>query len=83
MCLAIPGRVLEIFDEAGLRMARADFGGTVRRICLEPLPEATTGDYVLVHVGLALGRIDADEAARTYAALAELGQLDELAQEAS
>jgi hydrogenase expression/formation protein HypC len=83
MCLAIPGRVLEIFDEAGLRMARADFGGTVRRICLEPLPEATPGDYVLVHVGLALGRIDAAEAERTYAALAELGQLDELAQEAS
>jgi len=78
MCLAIPGRVIEIFDEQGLRMARADFGGAVRKICLDPLPEAGVGDYVLVHVGFALSKVDLQEAARTYAALEELGQLGEL-----
>jgi hydrogenase expression/formation protein HypC len=78
MCLAIPGKVVEVSDDRGLRMARVDFGGTVRRVCLEPLPDAGVGDYVLVHVGLALGRVDPEEAARTYRALAELGQLAEL-----
>ena len=78
MCLAIPGKVVEIFDDRGLRMARADFGGTVRKVCLEQLPEAGLGDYVLVHVGFALSRVDAAEAERTYRALEELGQLGEL-----
>jgi len=78
MCLAIPGKVLEVFDDRGLRMARADFGGTVRKICLEELPEAGLGDYVLVHVGFALSRVDPEDAERTYQALAELGQLGEL-----
>ena len=78
MCLAIPGKVVEVFDDRGLRMARADFGGTVRKVCLEQLPEAGLGDYVLVHVGFALSRVDAAEAERTYRALEELGQLGEL-----
>jgi hydrogenase expression/formation protein HypC len=78
MCLAIPGKVVEIFDDRGLRMARADFGGTVRKVCLEQLPEAGLGDYVLVHVGFALSRVNAAEAERTYRALEELGQLGEL-----
>jgi hydrogenase expression/formation protein HypC len=78
MCLAIPGRVIEIFEDRGIRMGRAEFGGTVRRICLEQLPEAGIGDYVLVHVGFALSVIDPEEAARTYRLLEELGQLGEL-----
>jgi hydrogenase expression/formation protein HypC len=78
MCLAIPGKVLEIYDDRGLRMARADFGGTVRKVCLEQLPEAGVGDYVLVHVGFALSRVDPEEAERTYRFLEELGQLGEL-----
>jgi hydrogenase expression/formation protein HypC len=78
MCLAIPGKVIEIFEAQGLRMARADFGGTIRKVCLEHLPEAGLGDYVLVHVGFALSRVDPDEAQRTYRFLQELGQLDEL-----
>lgn len=78
MCLAIPGRVLEIVQDRGLRMARVSFGGTVRKVCLEQLPEAGVGDYVLVHVGFALGRVDPDEAERTYRLLEELGQLGEL-----
>ena len=78
MCLAIPGRVIEIFEDRGIRMGRAEFGGTVRRICLEQLPEAGIGDYVLVHVGFALSVIDAEEAERTYRLLEALGQLGEL-----
>jgi hydrogenase expression/formation protein HypC len=78
MCLAIPGKVIEVFEAQGLRMGRADFGGTVRKVCLEHLPEAELGDYVLVHVGFALSRVDPEEAERTYRFLEELGQLGEL-----
>jgi hydrogenase expression/formation protein HypC len=78
MCLAIPGRVIEVFEDRGLRMGRVDFGGTVRKACLEHLPEATLGDYVLVHVGFALSLVDPEEARRTYKFLEELEQLDEL-----
>jgi hydrogenase expression/formation protein HypC len=79
MCLAIPGRILEArIDEHGVRMGHADFGGIVKQICLEYTPEAEEGDYVLVHVGFALHTIDEAEARRTYEALRELDQLDEL-----
>jgi hydrogenase expression/formation protein HypC len=77
MCLAIPGRVLEFHEEGGLRMSRVDFGGVTRQACLEYLPEAQVGDYVLVHAGFAITRVDAEEAARTLEAIAELGQADE------
>jgi hydrogenase expression/formation protein HypC len=78
MCLAIPGLVVERFEERDLQMARVRFGGIVRKACLEYVPEAEVGDYVLVHVGFAISRVDAEEAARTYAALEELDQLTEL-----
>ena len=54
MCLAVPGRVVEIQGEGDLRMARVDFGGVVRQACLAYVPEAELGDYVLVHVGFAI-----------------------------
>jgi hydrogenase expression/formation protein HypC len=79
MCLAIPGKLIEIaLDEAGVRMGRANFGGILKRVCLEYTPDARLGDYVLVHVGFALGIVDEIEAARTYQLLAEMRQLDEL-----
>ena len=78
MCLAIPGKVLETLDVDGMKMARVSFGGMVKQICLEYTPEAVAGDYVLVHVGFALSRIDQEEAERTYRLLEELGQLAEL-----
>jgi len=78
MCLAIPGKVIEVFEAQGLRMGRADFGGTIRKVCLEHLPEAGLGDYVLVHVGFAVSRVDPEDAERTYRFLEELGQLGEL-----
>jgi hydrogenase expression/formation protein HypC len=78
MCLAIPGKVIEVYEERGLRMGRVDFGGTIRKACLQHLPEAGLGDYVLVHVGFALSRVDPEEAERTYKFLEELDQLDDL-----
>src|SRR5262249_4764055 len=78
MCLAIPGKVIEIYEGRGLRMGRVDFGGTIRKACLEHLPEAGLGDYVLVHVGFALSRGDPEEARRTYRFLEELDQLGDL-----
>lgn len=78
MCLAIPGRILATFDSRGLKMARVQFGGIAREACLELVPEAASGDYVIVHVGFAISKVDADEAARAYRLLEEMGQLEEL-----
>jgi hydrogenase expression/formation protein HypC len=78
MCLAIPGQIVESFEKDGMKMARVRFGGIVRQACLEYVPDAAPGDYVLVHVGFAISRVDAEEAARTYAVLEELDQLTEL-----
>jgi hydrogenase expression/formation protein HypC len=78
MCLAIPGKVIELHAKDGVRMSKVDFGGITREACLEYLPETQVGDYVLVHVGFAISRVDAEEAARTYQILAELDQLGEI-----
>ena len=78
MCLAIPGRVVETFSQNGMQMARVQFGGVTREACLDYVPETTVGEYVLVHVGFAISRVDEEEAHRTYQALAELDQLAEL-----
>jgi hydrogenase expression/formation protein HypC len=78
MCLAIPGRVVETFQQGGMSMARVQFGGVTREACLEYVPETQVGEYVLVHVGFAISRVDEEEAQRTYQALAELDQLTEL-----
>jgi hydrogenase expression/formation protein HypC len=78
MCLAIPGKVVETFDKSGLLMGRVQFGGIIREACLEYVPETLVGDYVLVHVGFAISRVDEAEAERTYRALKDLDQLTEL-----
>ena len=77
MCLAIPGKILEIYDREGLKMGKIQFGGIARNICLEYIPEAEVGDYALVHVGFAISKIDEEEAARTYKLLEEMGELAE------
>ncbi len=75
MCLGIPGRVIEIHDDAGLPMAKVDFGGVRKEACLAYLPEVTVGDYVIVHVGFAISRLDEDEALKTLEILATMGDL--------
>jgi hydrogenase expression/formation protein HypC len=69
MCLAVPGRVLDITDEHGLKTARVDFGGVRKQICVETLPEASPGDWILVHAGFALQIVD-EEAAQDVLAWA-------------
>jgi hydrogenase expression/formation protein HypC len=78
MCLAVPGKVTETYRENGLLMGKVDFSGVARRVCLAHVADAVPGDYVLVHVGFALSKVDAAEAARTFELLAELKQLSEL-----
>jgi hydrogenase expression/formation protein HypC len=79
MCLGIPGRVVEVHDDQGLLMGAVDFGGVRREVCLAYLADQVQpGDYALVHVGFAISRIDEAEAHRTFEALREMSQLDEL-----
>jgi hydrogenase expression/formation protein HypC len=78
VCLGIPGKITEEFDAHGLRMAKVQFGGIVREACLQYVPEARVGDYVVVHVGFAISQLDEQEALRTYRLLEEIGQLAEL-----
>ena len=73
MCLAIPGKVLSAFNQNGLRMAKVQFGGIVREACLEYVPETQIGDYVLVHVGFAMAKIDEREAAMTLDQVQKMG----------
>jgi hydrogenase expression/formation protein HypC len=78
MCLAIPGKIVEFHENQGVRMSKVDFGGITREACLEYVPDAKLGDYVLVHVGFAISKVDEAEAARTYRYLEEMGQLAEV-----
>jgi hydrogenase expression/formation protein HypC len=75
MCLAIPGKVAELYQASGVSMARVDFGGVAREACMVYLPEARLGEYVLVHAGFAITKMDEAEARRTLADLEALGAL--------
>ena len=78
MCLAIPGKVVAFHDTNGVRMAKVDFVGITREACLEYVPETKLGEYVMVHVGFAIAKVDEEEAARTYSYLEEMDQLGEI-----
>ena len=84
MCLAVPGRILAIEgDDPILRSGTVDFSGITKRVNLSYVPEATVGDFVLVHVGFAISTIDEDEAAKVFSYLRAMGDLTELGDEAS
>jgi hydrogenase expression/formation protein HypC len=74
MCLGIPGKVLEIHQQGDLPVGKIQFGGIVKEICLVYTPEAQVGDYVIVHVGFAISRIDQAEAEEIFTYLDEIGQ---------
>ena len=78
MCLAIPGKVVETYREHDVLMGKVEFGAVSKRVCLEHVPEVAAGDYVLVHVGFALTRIDEAEAQQVFTFLESMNQLDEL-----
>jgi len=76
VCLAIPGKILAIQELGPMRVARVQFGGIVRQVSLSFVPEAGLGDYVMVHVGFAISRVDSSEAQRTFKLLQEMGALE-------
>lgn len=71
MCLAVPGKILEAVDVGISRIAKVEFGGVTRQVSLDLVPDARPGDFVLVHVGFAISRIEEEEAKRAYDALLE------------
>jgi hydrogenase expression/formation protein HypC len=72
MCLAVPGKILETVESGWNRIAKVEFGGVTRQVYLDFVPEAQVGDYVLVHVGFAVSKMDEAEAQRTYALLEQM-----------
>jgi hydrogenase expression/formation protein HypC len=78
MCLGIPGKVTETYREHDALMGKVDFGGVFKRVCLEHVPDAKIGDYVIVHVGFALARIDEGEARQIFSFLEGMNELGEL-----
>jgi hydrogenase expression/formation protein HypC len=77
MCLGVPGQIREIYEQAGARMGKVNFGGIVKEVCLEYVPEAQIGDYTIVHVGFAITRLDEQSALETLQMFHDLGILEE------
>jgi hydrogenase expression/formation protein HypC len=77
MCLAVPGRIVDVRDERGTRMATIDFDGIRKDICLAYLPDMAVGEYAIVHVGFAISRVDEASALETLAMFRDLGILDD------
>ena len=77
MCLGVPGKVIELYEAGGLRMAKVDFGGVTREACLEYVPQVETGQYVIIHVGFAISVLDEDEAMDTLSLLAEIADVED------
>ncbi|WP_433623721.1 HypC/HybG/HupF family hydrogenase formation chaperone [Nocardia sp. CA-120079] len=77
MCLAVPGKVLSVNERDGTLMSEVDFGGVHKDVCLQYIPDVAVGDYVVVHVGFAIQRLDEESALRTLAEFEHLGVLKE------
>ena len=77
MCLAIPAKVIELYESNGLKMARVDFGGVIKEACMEYLPEIKIGDYTIVHVGFGLSILDEKEALETMDLIKQIDALGE------
>jgi hydrogenase expression/formation protein HypC len=77
MCLAIPGRIVEIFERDGLKMAKVDYGNIFRETCLEYVPEAQVGEYCVVHVGFAISLMNEVDAQESLALLKEISDIEE------
>jgi hydrogenase expression/formation protein HypC len=77
MCLAVPGRVREVYEAHGTRMGKLDFGGVVKEVCLAYVPDLAVGEYAIVHVGFALSKVDETSAIETLKTFQDMGFLDE------
>ncbi len=78
MCLGIPGKIVEVYQEHEVRMGKVDFGGVAKRVCLDHTPTAEPGQFVIVHVGFALQVVDEAEAGQIFAFLKKMDELGEL-----
>lgn len=79
MCLAVPGKIISIADgEAGAKIGKVDFSGIAKEVSLDFVPDAVIGDYVIVHVGFALSKVDPKEAEQVFEYLRQMGELAEL-----
>jgi hydrogenase expression/formation protein HypC len=77
MCLGIPGKVIELYESNGMKMAKVDFGGVVKEACMEYLPEIKLGDYTIIHVGFGISILNEGEAAETMEMLKQISALGE------
>ncbi len=79
MCLGVPGQVVQMWDDeaSGLRMGKVRFGGVLKEVCLAYVPDVRIGDYVIVHVGFAISRINEQEAQQVFTYLKEIGAVDD------
>jgi hydrogenase expression/formation protein HypC len=77
MCLAVPGKILEIYEVETLKMGKVDFGGVIREVCLEYVPEVQIGEYAVVHVGFAISLVSEEEAQATLEMLREIIELED------
>jgi hydrogenase expression/formation protein HypC len=77
MCLGVPGKIVDIYEKSGLKMAKVDFGGVFREACLSYVPEATVGEYCIIHVGFAISLLSENDAMETLALLKEMGTFEE------
>jgi hydrogenase expression/formation protein HypC len=75
MCLGIPGKLIEVYNQDGLPMGKVQFGGILKEVCLAYTPEARVGEYVIVHVGFAISRIDEAEAHEIFSYLEEIEEV--------
>lgn len=77
MCLGIPGKIIEIDQSIGVRMAKIDFGGVIREACIEAIPDAKIGDYTIIHAGFALNILSEEEALDSLSILQEIADLNQ------
>ncbi len=77
MCLGIPGKIIELDNSSGMRMAKIDFDGVIRQACVEAIPEAKVGDYTIIHAGFALNVLSESEARETLELLNEIANIEE------
>lgn len=77
MCLSIPGKITEIYEDGSLIMGKVDFGGVLKEVCLDYVPEAQKGEYVLIHVGFAISVLDEEEAMARLDVMREIENFEE------
>lgn len=77
MCLGVPGKIIDVYESNGLRMAKVDFGGIFREACLSYVPEAKIGEFCIIHVGFAISLLSEKDAMETLELLRQMGSLEE------